>query len=931
MRLAASVGDVSESEEHAPEESIQELPQQQSAATEQKPATSESEVRRQESVIRKSAGLGSSVVRQSRVERLAKRNEVARRVQTETPKSTGINPIWYGIVLGLLIGGGGLYALTTMQGSPPAEKSKAKVPDSDEPKEILVEGADDTNAAVTASRERKQIPVRMPAKTAKQIAAAKAAAEQAQKVAQRAQDLQHKIIPFLNKHCTDCHGEDSQEGGIAVHKLASVDQFLTERRMWERVYRMIDSGAMPPSDYEPMAAPAAREEVATLMHDELYNFDCKLVYNPGRSTVQRLNKAEYNNTIQDLFSVQISPADKFPADDVGDGFDNIGDVLSLPPLLMEKYLSAAEEITDIVIDSRDYSKPRRETVLAEELAASNDSQSHSEGYRILASHGELSHQFDVGAAGEYEIQVKAMADQAGDEKARFAVKVGDDSIKEFEVAEHRKGQEFVLKTTLNVGIQKIGVAFLNDFYDANAKKFNDRNLGVASIGLVGPIGGGTPVRHEIHNRIVTTVPGNGKSPLDAATGVLRPIMNRAFRRDVGDAEVFRYASLVRRAVDEMGETYEGGLVMALQAVLVAPDFLFRLEQDPYDGESERRLDDFEIASRLSYFLWSTMPDDELFQVARRQQLHKPEVLRQQVKRMLKHEKAEALVQNFAAQWLNLRNLNNANPNTDIFKTFSNELRNDMRRETELLFRTVMQEDRSVEDLLSADFTFVNKRLAEHYGIRGVDSDEFQRVSLQGTNRAGVLTHASILTLTSNPGRTSPVKRGKWIMENIFGDAPPPPPPNVPELEATAKVSPDLTLREQLAKHREDPGCAACHKVMDPLGLGLENFDAIGKWRETDEGKKIDASGSLPSGETFDGPIQLIGIVRNQREKFFETLSEKMLTYAIGRGTAYYDKCTVDECVHQLESNGNRFSVLVETIVTSDPFLKKTAPEKVAAR
>lgn len=870
----------------------------------------------QKSAARRKSPMPAAAPRQSRTERLARQNEVARRRQSTSPrsksKSVHIHPAWYGAVVGLLIGGAALYVWSGFSAMPDSAASEIAANDV---------AAEDTVVFDAAGKQA--IPVSMPAKSPEQIAADQAAAAEAQKVARRTEDLQQRIIPFLNKHCADCHGPDSQEAGIEVHKLASVDQFLTERRTWERVYRMINSGAMPPSDYDPMPAAEEREAVSTLMHDELYNFDCDLVYNPGRSTVQRLNKAEYNNTIQDLFDIKITPADKFPADDVGDGFDNIGDVLSLPPLLMEKYLSAAEEITDVVIDSRDYSKPRHQTALGEDFAASNGSKDFSAGFRILASHGEVSHDFDIGATGDYEIKIKALADQAGNEKARFAVKLGDNPVKEFDVQAHRKPEDFSLTTQLTAGSQKIAVEFLNDFYDGKAKKNNDRNLGVASITVSGPIGGGIPVRHAMHQRIVTAVPGNGTSTLEAAQTVLRPVMNRAFRRDVSDAEVFRYAGLVRRAVEDMGETYEGGLAMALQAILVAPDFLFRLERDPVDGETERQLDDFEVASRLSYFLWSSMPDEELFQLARTQQLRKPDMMRQQLQRMLKHDKAEALVQNFAAQWLNLRNLNDVNPNTDVFKSFNDGLRRDMRRETELLFRTVMQEDRNVEELLSADFTFVNKRLARHYGIEGVDSDEFQRVSLQGTNRAGVLTHASILTLTSNPGRTSPVKRGKWIMENIFGEAPPPPPPGVPELEETAKVSPDLSLREQLAKHREDPGCAACHKVMDPLGLGLENFDAIGQWRDKDGKRKIDASGSLPSGETFDGPIQLIGIVRKQRQKFLQTLSQRMLTYAIGRATEYYDQCTIDRCVHELENNGGRFSVLIENIVTSDPFLKRT--------
>lgn len=756
-------------------------------------------------------------------------------------------------------------------------------------------------------------------------AAAKAAELQAEREA-RTTALQTKIIPFLTKHCADCHGADSQEAGITVHKLTSIDQFLAERKTWERVQRMIHVGAMPPSDYDPLPSEEDREAVAALMHDELYNFDCELVYNPGRSTVQRLNKSEYNNTIQDLFGMTLTPADNFPADDVGEGFDNIGDVLTLPPLLMEKYLVAAEEVAAAVIDTRDYSKPQMVAATFGNVSDGNSTSYRS--YKVLPSTSQVEHTFDVGATGEYEVIMRVGADQAGPDKAKFAFIVGDQTIREFEVQKHREAEEFRHKLKLDAGQRLLAVKFVNDFYNAEAKgRERDRNLAVGSINLYGPLGESVPKRSDSHNRIVTVVPGKDVSVVDAAQQVLRPLMNRAFRRDVADQQVARYAGLVQMAVDDMGESYEGGLALAVQAILVAPEFLFRLEKDPAESETERALDDFEIASRLSYFLWSTMPDDTLLQLAREQRLHQPDVLREQIARMLKDEKAEALVQNFAAQWLNLRNLEEVSPDTDVFKTFNDELRRDMRRETELLFRTVMQEDRSVEELLSADFTFVNKRLAEHYGLTGVTSDEFERVSLKGTNRSGVLTHASILTLTSNPARTSPVKRGKWIMENIFGEAPPPAPPGVPELEETAKVSPDLTLREQLAKHREDPGCASCHKVMDPLGLGLENFDAVGQWRDKDGERPIDASGSLPSGEKFDGPLQLIGIVRNSREKFFRTLTEKMLTYAIGRGTEFYDKCTVDESQKLLKSRNYRFSALVEGIVLSDPFLKRSQVDK----
>lgn len=744
--------------------------------------------------------------------------------------------------------------------------------------------------------------------------------------APRAQ-LEEKVLPYLNKYCADCHGPDSAEAGIDIDKLKASGDFFDQRKSWERVYRMIEAGAMPPSDYDPRPSLAEQADMAALLNDELFNFDCDLVYNPGRPAVQRLNKAEYNNTIRDMFGLKITPADDFPADDVGEGFDNIGDVLSLPPLLLEKYLNAAETVANAVIDTRDFSRP----MLFEPdgpLLNTMKEKYENDGFLTLYTNGEVIGKFDVPVSGEYEIRTEVKADQAGDEKARFAFKVDNKSAKEQQALKHKRPETFSHKVRLESGKREVAIAFLNDkTVNDGPEDRRDRNLGVRSIQLLGPFGGGQPVRTEIHRRFVTASPGKGVSVEQAAAKVLRPILQKAFRRQVNPAEVTRYSRLVKTAVEQQGEAYEVGLSLGLQAILVSPDFLFRLEDDPPASQQERRLGDFEVASRLSYFLWSSMPDDELFRLAAKKQLTNPKVLVQQVRRMLQDEKSAALVTNFASQWLNLRNLADVTPNTDVFKSFNDKLRDDMQRETELLFETIMRDDRSVEDLLSADFTFVNKRLAKHYGIEGINSDKFERVSLKDTNRSGVLTHASILTLTSNPGRTSPVKRGKWIMENIFGEAPPPPPPGVPELEETAKAAPDASLREQLAKHREDPGCAACHKVMDPLGLGLENFDAIGQWRTKDDGRDIDASGTLPGGESFDGPLQMLKIVQANRKKFLRTLSDKMLTYAIGRGTMYYDKCAVDKCLNYMNRNENRFSALIESIVLSDPFLKRGAPQK----
>jgi hypothetical protein len=404
---------------------------------------------------------------------------------------------------------------------------------------------------------------------------------------------------------------------------------------------------------------------------------------------------------------------------------------------------------------------------------------------------------------------------------------------------------------------------------------------------------------------------------------LSPFVKRAFRRPATDEEVGKFVDLVELVVAR-GGTFEQGIQIAVTGVLVSPHFLFRIENDPSpdDFKKSRALNDFELATRLSYFLWSTMPDDELFQLAEKGQLQRDEVLISQVKRMLADKKSQALIDNFASQWLNLRSLEEVSVDTTKFKSFDERLRRDLQTETLLFFESVMRENRSVLDLIDGQYTFLNERLAKHYEVAGVKGDNFRKVALDDTRRAGVLTHGSILTLTSNPTRTSPVKRGKWIMDNILGAAPPEPPPDVPELAVTQEKNPNASLREQLELHTKDPSCAVCHVQMDPLGFGLENFDAIGRWREKDGKTPVDSSGTLPSGERFSSPVELAKILRKREEPFGRAFAKKLLTFALGRGLKYYDRCAVDTIVEQAKSNEYRFSTFVAEIVKSEPFRMK---------
>ncbi|MEI8382249.1 MAG: DUF1592 domain-containing protein [Planctomycetota bacterium] len=737
------------------------------------------------------------------------------------------------------------------------------------------------------------------------------------------------VAPVVTKYCGKCHGGDEPEAGIAYAKYPNEAAMLKDRKTWERTFEMITNGTMPPAD-SPQPTADEKSRLLDFLEGALYRIDCTKISDPGRVTIRRLNRAEYNNTIHDLLGVAVRPADDFPSDDVGYGFDNIGDVLSLPPLLMEKYLDAAEKIASAAILVNDSSKPKVREFTRDQLSRSKAGHPHGEDGVILVSVGDVTAEMDFPQAGEYAIRVKASETPAGNEHSRMEYRLDGKALKSFEVqATDAKPQtvEFKFKTTR--GKHKLSVAFLNDFYDEKAKDKSrrDRNLIVRDFEIAGPLGLEPTELPASHKQLLAVVPGAGKSVAEAARENLRPFLRRAFRRPPTDAEVDNYVIFVEKAVKN-GEPFSFGMQIALTAVLVSPHFLYRIETDkrPDDPQDKHALNDFELASRLSYFLWSSMPDEQLLKQAEQGDLHHDAILDEHVRRMLKDPKSKALVDNFAEQWLQLRILNEITPDPKKFPEFSVELREDMKRETRQFFDYIMREDRSILEFLDGQYSFVNERLARHYGLSDVKGAEFQKVSLEGKNRAGLLTQASILTLTSNPDRTSPVKRGKWVMEVILDQPPPPPPPNVPELAETAKAAPNATLRQQLELHRQNATCNSCHRVMDQLGFGMENFDAIGRWRETDNGQPLDSTGELPGGSRFNGPVQLADVLRQKQCEFGECLAEKMLTYSLGRGLEFYDRCATDKIVKSLKEQKFRFSVLVTEIAKSDPFRMRRGEE-----
>jgi hypothetical protein len=551
----------------------------------------------------------------------------------------------------------------------------------------------------------------------------------------------------------------------------------------------------------------------------------------------------------------------------------------------------------------------------------------NDNHRILATEGQITqeHAFPVGA--DYEFRIEAEADQAGTEPAKMEVSIGKEKIRTFDV-KNRRGHPrvFTFRRKVEQGTHRIVFAFINDFYDPENPdpKKRDRNLIVDSLEIEGPIDAPPPEPSDIQKRLLFCGPADGPTGEECAGNIARAFATRAFRRPARDEDVSRLVNIYRECRAQ-GDNFEQACKVMLEAVLVSPQFLYRIEADPAEHpEKPHDLSDYELATRLSYFLWSSMPDDELFELAGRQKLHEPAILDQQLKRMLADSKSAAFVTNFAGQWLELRNLNQASPDPRKFPQFP-ELKDDMRREGELFFQNLIREDRSVLDLLDANYTFANERLAKFYGIENVTGEEFRKVELSGDvarERGGVLTMAGVMTVTALPNRTSPVKRGKFILDMILGTPPPPPPPDVPQLSEKQTDVDGATLRQRMEAHREDPACASCHARMDPLGFALENFDAIGRWRDKDGKFPIDAADKLPTGESFDGPAGVKRMLLTHKDLFVKCLVQKLMTYALGRGLDYYDSATIKQICDQARENDYRFSSIVSGIVHSDAFLKR---------
>jgi len=735
--------------------------------------------------------------------------------------------------------------------------------------------------------------------------------------------LSEHIKPVLQKYCFDCHDDKKQKGDLNLKEFSDNPLLAENRKVWEKVAEAIDSREMPP-EKKPQPSDEQRDVMLRFIDGQLSKSDCTTDKNPGKVTIRRLNKEEYRHTIRELLGVEYSPED-FPNDEVGYGFDNIGDVLSLPPMLMEKFLAAAEEIARraIVVDA--VPKPWQKRLRGDKLISANENvQPLDTGVMGFHREGEATASFDAPAKSEYIFRVRAYAELAGLEPPKLALRVNGKNVEVFQVTNTEKKAIYEAKVELEAGAQKLSLAYLNNYNDqtnADPKLRGDRNVFVGQVEIIGPP---QPVAAlpESHRRLIMRMPQPGGEHA-CAEELLGAFAQRAYRRPVGAAEVARLAGFVDLALKN-GGTFLEGMQVAVQAALVSPHFLFRWELDPEALQlgGIRELTDWEVASRLSYFLWSSMPDRELFALAEKGELRKNGNLEKQVTRLMQDWRARAFVDNFAGQWLQIRNLWEAGVDPDAFPKWDDSLKGAMKEETALFFQAVMKEDRPVTDLLDADFTFLNEKLARWYGIDGVKGDQFQRVTLpKDSPRGGVLTQGSVLLATSTPTRTSPVIRGKWILEQLLGTPPPPPPPDVPALAEQKQIDQAASLRQRFEQHRSAAECAGCHAKMDPLGFALENFDATGRWRDTDGKFPIDASGKLANGTAFSGPTELKRVLKANKN-FVRSITQNMMVYALGRGLEHYDRCASDAVIADAAKQGNKFSALVTGIVTSDPFLKR---------
>ena len=752
---------------------------------------------------------------------------------------------------------------------------------------------------------------------------------------------------MLDEYCVVCHNAQLKTGGLMLDKM-DLNHIPEGAQTWEKVILKLRGGMMPPQG-NPRPDQESIDSFVNWLEASIDRAP-EAKSNPGRSPLHRLNRTEYGNAIHDLLALDINAADFLPADDESDGFDNIADVLKVSPSLLEQYLSASTKIASLAVGDPSIVPVSQVYQVPPDLAQED----HVEGLPLGTRGGiAIHHNFPLDS--DYDFSVALLQNIVGyvtgleyphqleisiDGTRVFLAPVGgeeDNKMSDANLGIAKDTLDARLKTRVHVaaGPHTVAVAFLRKnssesdeplqpfTRDLDLQNMNGIPL-IDHVQITGPYdakgSGDTPSRR----RIFSCRPSAAGDETACSKRILSALARRAYRGEVSDKDLETLMSFYQSGRNR--SDFEYGIENALRLVLASPRFIFRYQPDPagVTPGSVYRVNDFELASRLSFFLWSSVPDDQLLDLAQQGKLKDEAVLEQQVKRMLADPRAEALVSNFAGQWLYLRNVQSVSPNQDDFPNFDDNLRQAMRKETELFFQSIVQEDHNVLDLLNADYTFVNDRLAKHYGIPNIYGSHFRRIKITDENRKGLLGQASILTVTSQPNRTSPVLRGKWIMENLMGTPPPAPPPNVPPLKENDEGAKAQSVRALLEAHRKNPPCSTCHAVLDPLGFSLENFDAIGEWRVKDASGPVDASGQLADGTAVSGPVALRKALMKHPEQFVRTLTSKLMTYGLGRALEYYDMPTVRTIERNAAANNYRFSSLVLGIVESTPFQMKRA-------
>ena len=749
--------------------------------------------------------------------------------------------------------------------------------------------------------------------------------------------------PVLDKYCVGCHNEKRRVGGLSLEGL-DPSNAPSDAEVWEKVIRKLRTQSMPPAGL-PRPDPATYDAAASYLETEI-DRDRVAHPKPGRTeALHRLNRTEYQNAVRDLLALDVDAAALVPADDQSYGFDNIAGVLKMSPTLLERYMGAAREISRLAIGTARI-PPTAETF---RLRSDLSQYQHLDGLP-LGTRGGTAVRYTFPQDGDYAIKIEMLDLFAGaqvKEPHTLEVSIDGQRVHVFKLGVSRRiGQDpndpttdvyssldaLQVRVPVKAGPRVVTATFVKktDALAESVRKPFARPHGegdfllyqphIGTLAISGPFNPSPAQDTPSRRRILICQPSTGADETACARRIVSTLARRAYRRPVTDADVQSLMAFYNDVRPKRG--FDGGIERAVQALLVSPSFLYRVERDPAQAGpgSTYRVNDIELASRLSFFLWSSIPDDELLDVASQGQLKDPAVLERQVRRMLKDPRSEALASNFAAQWLRLRNVSGALPDDVIFPNFSDNLRREFVKETELFFQSIVQENRGVVDLLTADYTFVNERLAKHYRIPNVYGSDFRRVSLPDENRRGLLGQASVLTATSYSDRTSPVGRGKWILENVLGTPPPPPPPNVPALKDNGVNGQLLSMRERMTAHRANPVCATCHSRMDPLGFALDNFDAVGRWRARSEsGQPIDTSGAMPDGSKFNGPAELRRLLVRHPDQFVTVVAEKLLVYALGRGLEYYDASAIRSAVGSAASSDYKFAALVAGLVKSPPF------------